>query len=243
MFMVTLTSHLKEGMEQKPMAKRNIAGKLRGRVQIGVRTDGRPINKYVCAETEEELKAKQEEIRNQFVTGKSALRNVPFWQYADEWYKVRKEPFISPATRKTYKTMLNKYILPAFGERYMRSITATELQVFMNQFSGSSKSQITIAKATLTTIFCQAYAEGILDRNPACSLVRPKPGKSRKRRALTKEEVAGVMEAIQKNEHGLFLAVLYYLGVREGHIVDAQRQSFHQQRIVHHRIVVRTHKT
>lgn len=122
--------------------------------------------------------------------------------------------------------MLNKYILPAFGARYMRSITAMELQVFMNQFSGSSKSQITLAKTILECVFRQAYADGILDRNPACSLIRPKAKKKEKRRALTQTEVAGVMEAIRKNEYGLFLAVLYYLGVRRGETLGLQWGDF-----------------
>lgn len=92
----------------------------------------------------------------------------------------------------------------------------------MNTFEGSSKSQITQAKTILEGVFQQAFAEGILDRNPACSLVQPKAKKKEKRRALTQAEVAGVMEAIRKNENGLFLAVLYYLGVRRGEALGLQ---------------------
>ena len=56
----------------------------------------------------------------------------------------------------------------------------------------------------------------------ACALIRPKAGKKAKRRALTETEVAGVLEAIRKNENGLFLAVLYYLGVRRGEALGLQ---------------------
>ena len=195
---------------------------LRGRVCIGKTPDGKNINKYVTAETEEELEAKKEAIRVEFITGAAIKKDVPLWEYAEEWYRVKKEPHIAPGTRKTYRTMLTKYILPTFGIRHLRAISAMQLQEFLNGFEGKSKSQITLAKTILEALFQQAFAEGILDRNPACSLVRPKQGKSRKRRALTKEEVAGVMEAIQKNEHGLFLAVLYYLGVRRGEALGLQ---------------------
>ena len=40
------------------MAKKNESGKYRGRVQIGVGKDGKPINKYVCAGTLRELEQK-----------------------------------------------------------------------------------------------------------------------------------------------------------------------------------------
>lgn len=189
---------------------------FRGRVCIGKTPDGKNINKYVRAATKEELDAKMEAIRQEYITGSSSVKNVPFWEYTEEWYRVRKEPFISPGTRRTYKVMLTKHVLPTFGIKYLRAISAKQLQEFMNSFAGTSKSQITLAKTILEEVFQHAYAEGILDRNPACSLIRPKAKKKEERRALTDAEVAGVMEAIRKNENGLFLAVLYYLGVRRG---------------------------
>lgn len=195
---------------------------LRGRVCIGKTPDGRNLNKYVTAETEEELEAKKEAIRAEYVTGALTKKNVPFWEYTEEWYRVKKEPHISPGSRKSYRAMLTKHILPRFGVKYLRAISAQQLQEFMNTFEGSSKSQITMAKTILENVFRQAYADGILDRDPACSLVRPKAGKKTKRRALTQAEIAGVMEAIQKNENGLFLAVLYYLGVRRGEALGLQ---------------------
>lgn len=138
--------------------------------------------------------------------------------------------------------MLTKHILPRFGVKYLRAISANQLQEFMDTFEGSSKSQITQAKTILEGVFQQAYAEGILDRNPACSLVRPKTKKKEKRRALTQAEVAGVMEAIRKNENGLFLAVLYYLGVRRGEAlglqwgdIDFEEAQVHIQRDIDYR--------
>ena len=162
------------------------------------------------------------EIRQEYITGEISKKNVPFWEYSEEWYRVKKEPHISPSSRKSYRVMLTKHILPQFGVKYMRAISAKQLQEFMNTFEGSSKSQITLAKTILECVFRQAYADDILDRDPACSLVRPKPRKKEKRRALTQAEVAGVMEAIRKNENGLFLAVLYYLGVRRGEALGLQ---------------------
>ena len=85
------------------MGKKNESGKYRGRVQIGVDRDGKPINKYVCASTMRELEQKKEEIRQHYIEGVPIREDMPFYQYAEEWYKVRKEPFISDASRSAYR--------------------------------------------------------------------------------------------------------------------------------------------
>ena len=149
------------------MGKKNESGKYRGRVQIGVDKDGKPINKYVCASTMRELEHKKEEIRQHYIEGVPIREDMPFYQYAEEWYKVRKEPFISDASRSAYRSMLMKHILPAFGLRHLRAITANELQVFVNTFAGLSKSQITIVIGILKAVMKGAYADGIIPRDPS----------------------------------------------------------------------------
>ena len=122
------------------MATKNSAGKYRGRVQVGVDKDGKPINKYVCAPTMRELEAKKDYVRKHYIEGQPLREDLPFYQYAEEWYKVKKEPFISAASAAAYRSCFNKHILPAFGLRHLRAISAGELQNFINTFSNSSKS-------------------------------------------------------------------------------------------------------
>ena len=73
--------------------------------------------------------------------------------------------------------MFNKHLLPAFGLRHLRAISASEIQAFINSFADSSKSQITLAVGTLKALFASAYAEGIIERDPSVSLIRPKAKK------------------------------------------------------------------
>ena len=204
------------------MAKKTPSGKYRGRVQIGVDKDGKPISKYVSAKTRRELEQKKEYIRRYYVDGQPIREDLPFYQYAEEWYKLKKEPFISDASRSAYRTMFNKHLLPAFGLRHLRAISASEIQAFAD----SSKSQITLAVGTLKALFASAYAEGIIERDPSVSLIRPKAKKKAERRALTDQETENVLHTIQHHEHGLFLAVLYYLGLRRGEALGLQWGDF-----------------
>ena len=216
------------------MGMKNESGKYRGRVQIGVDKDGKPINKYVCAPTMRELEAKKEEVRKHYIEGQPLRDDMPFYEYAEEWYTVKKEPFIAEATSRAYKTMLTKYILPAFGLRHLRAITASELQNFVNTFAGTSKSQITIVIGIFKAIMSGAYAEGIIERDPSVSLIRPKAKKKNERRALTQRETEYVLETIARHENGLLLGVLYYLGLRRGEALGLRWEDFDfDENVVH----------
>ena len=208
------------------MGKKNESGKYRGRVQIGVDKDGKPINKYVCASTMRELEHKKEEVRQHYIEGVPIREDMPFYQYAEEWYKVRKEPFISDASRSAYRSMLMKHILPAFGLRHLRAITANELQVFVNTFAGLSKSQITIVIGILKAVMKGAYADGIIPRDPSVSLIRPKAKKKESRRALTDREREHVLVTIKRHPDGLLLAILYYCGLRRGEALGLRWEDF-----------------
>ena len=123
------------------MAEKTPSGKYRGRVQIGVDKDGKPISKYVSAKTRRELEQKKEYIRHHYVDGHPIREDLPFYQYAEEWYTLKKEPFISDASRSAYRTMFKKHLLPAFGLRHLRAISAGKIQAFVNySFADSSKS-------------------------------------------------------------------------------------------------------
>lgn len=119
----------------------------------------------------------------------------------------------------------------------VQRITSAEIQVFINSFQGSSKSQINIAVGILKNIFKNAYADGIIERDPTVSMIRPKPKKKNERRALTPWEGEQVVRVIGTQEHGMFLAVLYYLGLRRGEAlglkwgdIDFEENRVHVQR-------------
>ena len=147
------------------MAKKNSAGKYRGRVQIGVDQEGKPINKYVCASTLRELQNKKEEVRRHYIDGEPLRDDLPFYQYAEEWYRLKKEPFIAESSRAYYRSAFAKHILPAFGLRHMRAIRAQELQAFINTMLGASKSKITLMIGILRNVFGSAFADGIIERD------------------------------------------------------------------------------
>ena len=116
---------------------------FKGKVRIGVDAQGKPIDKYLSAPSKLELETAKQACREHFILGRPIPEDKIFYEYAEEWYTIRKEPFISAASRASYKSCFMKHILPEFGLRHMKAISANDLQLFVNQFAGSSKSQIT----------------------------------------------------------------------------------------------------
>ena len=188
----------------------------RAKVRIGIDSEGKPIDKYLRASSKTELETAKQACREHFILGRPIPEDKLFYEYAEEWYTIRKEPFISDASRASYKSCFIKHILPEFGLQHMTAISANDIQLFVNRFAGSSNSLITLVIGILHGIFSTAYAEGILERDPTVALIRPKCSKKDPRRPLTDDETQRILEVIDNHPEGLFLAVLYYLGLRRG---------------------------
>ena len=208
------------------MAKMTTSGKLCGKVTIGVKADGKPLYKYVSAATPLELELAKAAAKEHFIYGREAPKDMVFAEYAENWYRLRKEPFISDSSRSSYKVCFMKHLLPEFGLQNMRAIGANQIQEFVNKFKGASKSQINMIIGTLKAVFSLAYSQGLIERDPTVAIVRPKSTPANERRPLTKDETIRVLQTINTHPEGAFLAVLYYLGVRRGEALGLKWGDF-----------------
>ena len=194
----------------------------RSKVKIGVDAQGRDIVKYIQGYTRAELDQARQAVIARYITGEAPEADRLFGDYATEWFRVRKAPFVSASTRNNYRTALNKHLFPAFGERNLRAIRPAELQAFVNKFEGKSKSMITDIIGTLQAIFAAARQDGLVRANPADGLRRPKAKPAEERRALTQDERRRIEALFTTHEHGLYLATMYYTGMRPGEVRGLQ---------------------
>ena len=141
-----------------------------------------------------------------------------FGEYAKEWFEVRKAPFIEASTRNDYRSILNKHLLPTFGLRNLRAIKPIELQAYLNTFAGKSSTQITMIASTLDNIYRCAMQDKLVSSNPAERLQKPEAKKAPEKRALTDEERARIQALFDTHKHGLYLATMYYTGMRPGEV-------------------------
>lgn len=198
------------------MPTKQKSGLYRSKVKIGVDPSGKNIYKWISGKTQRELEAERRRVIAQYITGETPAEDCLMGAYISEWYRTRKRPFIEPSTQKSYVSMINKHFLPAFAERNLRSIRAIDLQAWLNTFAGQSDTTITLAATIIHGVMSAALGDGLIVRDPSAGLILPSPGEARRLRALTPDETARILHAIQEHENGPYLAVLYYMGLRPG---------------------------
>lgn len=198
------------------MATKQKSGLYRAKLKIGVDETGKDVYKYISGKTKKELEQKRQQAIRYYVTGEALQDDRLFGEYAMEWFKLRLSPGLSPSSAQSYRTALNKHILPVFGDRKLRAIRPLELQSFIDQFAESSASQITYISASLSKIFKAACADRILSSDPTAHLIKPEATEAEEKTALTPEQRRLIEVACETHEHGLLLSLLYYLGLRGG---------------------------
>lgn len=205
------------------MATKQKSGLYRAKIKIGVDENGKDVYKYISGKTKRELEDNRQKAIAYYIDGTGLTDDVLFGPYAIQWYHTCKEPDIKPGTRAAYRTALNRYVLPAFGERNLRAIRPSDLQHFFATINAQSHVYLVIAKTIFNSVFRAACADRIVDRNPLDSVQMPRrvetaPDEQRvdKHRALTREERARIEQLCDHEPGALYIALLYYLGLRQG---------------------------
>lgn len=202
-------------MTQRKKLSEKADKRRRAKVVVGHDRDGEPIVKYASGRTKAELEANKDELRRTYIGGEKIQRDVTFGEYAQLWFETYKKGRLSAGTDGNYNTALNIHLLPAFADRRLQAITAADLQRFMNSKSGLGKSSIGYLNTIIQHVFARAASEGIIDRNPAAGLSKPKTELSA-RRALTDNEISTTLAVGGTHPKGLLLLLLYYTGLRKG---------------------------
>ena len=68
---------------------------LRGKVRIGYTPDGKPIDKNVSGDTPEALETAKQACKEHYLYGRQIPEDQLFYEYAENWYRLKKEPFWS----------------------------------------------------------------------------------------------------------------------------------------------------
>lgn len=220
------------------MPKKQKSGLYRARVKIGVSQEGHDIYKYISGKTKRELEDVRRRTIEYYIEGKSAAQDRFFGACAKDWF-ARLETLVekeerSVGTMDSYRYALNKDILPVFGNRNMRAIQPSELQSFVDQFSGCSQTKITYIFAALDKIFESACKDKIITSNPMDHVEKPAAADASERRALTPEERRRVRIIARWHKDGAYIACMYYLGARPGEINGLQWGDFDWKRNLVH---------
>jgi integrase len=154
-----------------------------------------------------------------------------------EWLSAY-ESSVRPKTFQQYDQIVNQHIIPLLGKIKLKDIRPDQIQVFYNSKvkSGTSARTVLMIHAVLHRAFNQALKWGLIGRNPAHTVNRPKI-KRKEMKTLTDMEVRIFLLACKDNRYEVLYWLAISTGLRQGELlglkwsdVDWNNRRLHVQR-------------
>lgn len=169
-------------------------GKWRGYVTVNGK------RKYFSAASKAEAARKKRALLHQRDTGHLVAGKVPTMAvWIQHWMKVT-GPNRRESTNAGYRTYIDKYILPALGDKPLDKITMDDLELLYTDmeergFAGSTRRQ---THAIIRGVLKHAVWRGHIGRNVA-ALVQPPTVKRERVKAFSEEDLKAVYKALEND--------------------------------------------
>jgi hypothetical protein len=178
--------------------------------------DGRGRSKVLghCAQmTEGAAWARLQEFLNPINETAGFRQTLPtdFMEYVMNVFLPQRRKKWKDSTDKTTTERYQAYLVPAFDDRQLRDLTRDQLQRFLDikTKDGLSKSVVSHLRWDLNAVFKMAANDGLIQGNPAGSLVTPKEAKTFEKRTMTKEEIHLALSVLDLRERVVFLLAVW----------------------------------
>lgn len=135
-----------------------------------------------------------------------------FGEFAKEWVLIVQQG-LKFSTLDDYRSSMNKFLLPHFGNIPIDEISYLEIRKFISRFHCSAK-RINNILVPMRSVFKMAYEAGIIERNPMDRIRNLKTTKS-DIHPLSVEEVKLFLESVHPLFQNFF-TVAFFTGMRFG---------------------------
>lgn len=187
--------------------------------------DGTQRRKTIYGKTNKEAEQKKRDFLNHVEMGlrvNEQQKTVAEW--AEEWLRIYKQNTVAPRTLRCYQNDI-KHLIKALGTKKLRTITQADIVDAYNARKGASYSALRQYAVTTNAIFRDAQVNRLIPFNPAAQ-VKPPVGEKGTHRALTKEEIAIVLQvASEGHQFALPVMLMLFAGLRKGEMaaIDMRR--------------------
>jgi integrase len=211
-----------------PKAPRRQFGSLRilpsGRHQARyIGADGRMHKAPVTFETHQDAETFLSTIRTDLVRGTWAppkAKPLTFSDYAERWLPQRE---LKPRTFAQYRTMLDKFLLPEFGDRDLTAITAADVRNWHARLE-TGKAYRAQAYGLLRSITRTALDDGLITSSPCVLRGASNTKRQIKIRPATLPELATLVEAMPEPLR-LTVHLAAWCALRYGEIAELRRSD------------------
>jgi integrase len=179
---------------------------------------GRPAPGFFTRRTAEDwLRATLLELDDAAARG--ADLSVTFAEAAHEWLRyVEEDRAVKATTLRDYRSGLEHHLLPAFGERRLVSITATELERWRAtlRLSPRTKNKLMIAVGGIYRRAARVYGIAV---NPAAQVERLRERRQADIDVFSPEEVWALVRAAADEQDAAVFLTAAFTGLRKGELI------------------------
>jgi len=218
---------------------------IRHNLIIGHNPDGTPITRWINGYTMQELIENGAALLRPEASQEAPEKpGVPtFRKYATSWLELYKTHTVRHTTYSEYASILQKHLIPAFGDLSVTEITTDRIQQLLNDKRDYASKTLHEIQMVLGMVLEGAVEDGLITRNPAKSKRLRNPStKKNEREALTEEQVGDIISHLpdlkQKRDQR-YLALLIYTGMRREEVlglrwedVDTEKGLLHVRRAI-----------
>ena len=206
--------------------KKNGTTVYRASVYLGVdQVTGKKVKTSVTGRTRKEVKSKAQQAQIDFKLNGSTIQKAVtvknFQELADIWLESYKLT-VKPQTYEAILSNLRTHIYPVFGNRQLDKITASDIQVFINQLSRYFENFVTI-RSIIRRIFQQGILLKLVTNNPARDIILPRRQKKaddNKVKFITSDDLKAFLDNLEKKQYKRYSLyyeyVLYHLLLSTG---------------------------
>lgn len=208
-------------MPRKKIAKRS-DGRFVSTLVIGKDSEGKPIKKFFYStESAADAKAKRDAYKaDQVARGligapHGEQRRVKLKVWAQRWLELKEKKVKGSTYDSSYKRPVERYIIPALGDRVMSEVLPIEIDNFLCEIGAKySESTLQKTKMCISAIYDTAIDNGICYKNPAKNVEVKSSIEKAEKRTYSAEEAKRILDFVGSDPRGIYVRLLLELGLR-----------------------------
>jgi integrase len=183
--------------------------------------DGKRRRKTVASKDYNTVVKKLRELRAQVAAGHvPTTGNTTVEKWLEHWLETIQRPHVRPTTYRYYEGTVRLLIVPHIGARRLDRLTPEDVRGMHRAVQESSSRNAQKAQQVLQRALKDAEAEGLISRNVAAAVRKPKHAPEEKE-ALSLEVGAHILSTANKSRDALTSrwAVAFWTGARQGELL------------------------
>jgi len=127
---------------------------------------------------------------------------------------------LRPRTTQVYQRLVQGHICPSLGDIPLGSLRTEHIQSLVTEKmeSGTGAATVILSLGVLHSALGQAHKWGMIDRNPASGVVKPRR-RRKEMRTLSVEQARRLLDAAKATRHAVLLQLAVTTGLRQGEIL------------------------